>query len=69
MAKTKEINCNTCEKDPLSFNEIGLCKKLLGRNIERFFCVDCLAEYLEVTTEELLAKVDEFKAQGCALFK
>jgi hypothetical protein len=67
MAKT--TICHVCGKDSLAFNEVGLCKKLLGRNIENFFCVDCLAAYLEVTTEELLAKVDEFKAQGCALFR
>ena len=66
---TKIVNCHICGKRDLSFNEVGLCKKLLGRNIKSFFCADCLAEYLEVTTEELLAKVDEFKTQGCALFK
>lgn len=65
----KSINCHRCNKKNLTFNEIGLCKKLLGRKIEYYFCIDCLAEYLEVATEELLAKVDEFKAQGCMLFK
>jgi len=28
----------------------------------------CLADYLEVTPNELLDKVEEFKQQGCSLF-
>ena len=32
-------------------------------------CLPCLAEYLEVTEEELLAKIEEFKNEGCTLFK
>lgn len=69
MSKEKTVNCRFCEKTNLSFNEIGLCKKLLGRNIETFMCLNCLAEYLEVTSEELLSKMEEFKGQGCKLFK
>jgi len=59
--------CNVCEAT-LEKNTIGLNKKLLGRNIERFLCMDCLASYLEVTKEDLLEKINEFKAQGCILF-
>jgi hypothetical protein len=46
----------------------GLNKKLLGCNVEKFFCLICLADYLEVTPNELLDKVEEFKQQGCSLF-
>ncbi len=60
--------CYVCRKEDLSKNEIGLTKKLLGKDPKRFYCFDCLAEYLEVTTEELLSKVEEFKAEGCVLF-
>ena len=59
--------CYVCGKN-LSKNEIGLTKKLLNRNANRFYCLDCLAEYLEVDTELLLEKVEEFKTQGCILF-
>ena len=62
-------NCYVCGRETLSRNEIGLNKKLLGRNIARFFCINCLASNLEITSEELLAKVEEFKAQGCKLFE
>lgn len=60
--------CFICGKDNLNKNEVGLNQKLLGRKAERLYCLDCLADYLEVTTEELLAKVEEFKEQGCKLF-
>ena len=60
--------CYVCGKTPLTKNEIGLSKKLIGKKTEKFYCIDCLAEYLEVTTEELLAKIEEFKNEGCKLF-
>ena len=60
--------CYVCGKENLSKNEIGLTKKLLGKNTKNYYCLDCLAEYLEVDTEFLIEKVEEFKAQGCDLF-
>ena len=61
-------NCSVCNKESLSKNEVGLNKKLLNKNSKRFHCLNCLAEYLEVDAEFLLAKVEEFKEQGCELF-
>ncbi|APV45331.1 hypothetical protein Dform_02018 [Dehalogenimonas formicexedens] len=61
-------SCYMCQKESLSKNEIGLTKKLLNKDSKGFFCLDCLAEYLEVDTEFLLAKVEEFKEQGCIFF-
>lgn len=60
--------CYVCGKNTLSKNEIGLNKKLLNKGIPTYYCIDCLAEYLEVDTESLLAKIEEFKVQGCTLF-
>jgi predicted nucleic-acid-binding Zn-ribbon protein len=60
--------CYVCGKENLSKNEVGLTKKLLGRKVNRFYCIDCLAEHLEVDTELLLEKIEEFKEQGCVLF-
>lgn len=60
--------CYICGKEALSKNEIGLTKKLLDKDSMRFYCLDCLAEYLEIDTEFLLARIEEFKEQGCALF-
>ena len=49
-------------------NAVGLNKKLLGENVSKFFCLPCLAENLGVSVEDLMAKIEEFKAQGCKLF-
>ena len=46
-----------------------LRKKLLGKDIVNFYCMECLADYLGCTVEELLDKIEEFKAEGCTLFK
>lgn len=64
----KKKSCYCCKKEALSKNEIALTKKLLDKDSKRFYCLDCLAEYLEVDTEFLLAKVEEFKEQGCDMF-
>jgi len=57
-----------CGKQEIKNDEIGLNKKLISRNPKRFYCINCLAEEFEVTTEELHAKIEEFKEQGCAIF-
>lgn len=62
-------NCYACGKEKLSRDEIGITKKLLGKNVEKLYCLSCLAESLEVTEEELLDKIEEFKEEGCTLFQ
>ena len=62
------VNCFVCGKENLSKNEIGLTKKLLDKNTQQYYCLDCLAEYLEIDTDFLIEKVEEFKEQGCTLF-
>ncbi len=61
--------CYVCGKEPLTKDEIGLTRKLLDKKAKEFYCLSCLAEYLEVVEEELLAKIEEFKDEGCTLFK
>ena len=60
--------CIACGKEPLSKDEIGINKKLLGEQVENFYCMECLADYLEVETQDLLDKIEEFKEEGCKLF-
>jgi len=60
--------CQYCEKE-LSRDEIALSKKLLGRDIKKFMCLECLADHLDCTVEDLQIKIEEFKEQGCTLFK
>lgn len=62
------VECVSCGKDTLSKNEIGINKKLLGDKVEMFYCLDCLAEYLEVSPQDILDKIEEFKEEGCKLF-
>lgn len=61
--------CYVCGKTPLTKNEIGITKKLIDKKTTTFYCISCLAEYLEVSTEELEAKIEEFKEEGCTLFQ
>ena len=62
------VECVICGKPNLDKNTVGINKKLLGENISNFYCMDCLAEYLGCTVDELLDKIEEFKAEGCKLF-
>jgi predicted nucleic-acid-binding Zn-ribbon protein len=62
-----QVKCYLCEAE-LDKIAVGLNKKLLDIKIKRFYCLSCLANYLDVTVEELLAKIDEFKEQGCKFF-
>ena len=61
-------NCVMCGKEHLNKDTIGINKKLLGEDIENFYCLDCLAEYLGCTVDELLDKIEEFKEEGFKLF-
>lgn len=64
-----EKECVACGTKPLNKDTIGINKKILGRDIRNFYCMDCLADYLGCTVDDLLDKIEEFKAEGCTLFK
>ena len=64
-----QIKCVSCLKFDLQKDEIAVCKKLLGRKVKNFYCLDCLAAYLGTTVEDIKDKIEEFKAEGCVLFK
>ena len=61
--------CLACGKKPLDKDTLGINKKLLGKELTRFYCLDCLADYLDCTVDDLLEKIEEFKEEGCDLFK
>jgi hypothetical protein len=67
MSKPKSIKCYLCGKE-LEKNHVGVNKKLLGRHITRYYCLSCLAAYLDTTPEDLHDKIEEFKKEGCTLF-
>ena len=64
-----ETTCCVCGRTPLSKDEIALTKKLIDRSARSFPCLPCLSKSLEVSEEELLAKIREFKEKGCTLFQ
>ena len=63
------IDCIICGKEYLEKDTIGINKKMLGEDIDNFYCMDCLAEYLGCSVIELFDKIEEFKEEGCTLFK
>lgn len=69
MRKVKKVSCVSCGKEALEKNEIGINKKLLGEQVESVYCMDCLADYLGVSVQDILDKIEEFKDQGCKLFE
>lgn len=64
----KNIICQGCGSG-LDKDSVALNKKILGRNIKEFKCLTCLADYLSCTEDDLFIKIEEFKEQGCGLFK
>ncbi len=63
-----KTNCVICGQENLNKDTIGINKKLLGTDIVNFYCMECLADYLGCTVDELLDKIEEFKEEGCTLF-
>lgn len=59
--------CKQCGKN-LTYNEIGLHKKLIGKTQKTFFCKSCLAEYLGVSVKLLEEKQKQYIKAGCLLF-
>jgi hypothetical protein len=68
VKQIESVDCFACGKKQLSKDEVGLNKKLISREIKHFYCLTCFAEYLDVATEVLLAKIEDYKEQGCTLF-
>ena len=66
---TRKITCQWCEAE-VSKNIAGLNRKLLagGRKCASYYCLNCLAEYLECSVKDLEEKIEQFKSEGCKLF-
>ena len=65
----KKVDCYICGKQDLPRNEIGLNKKFISKDIEKFHCLQCLADYLDISAEDLTDRIQEFKDAGCKLFE
>ena len=53
----------------LGKDDIGAHKKLVNRGAQSFMCVKCLARHFDVPEQKIREKIEEFRAQGCLLFK
>lgn len=65
----KKVDCYICGKKGLPRNEIGLNQKFISRNVVKLHCLQCLADYLDISVEDLTEKIQEFKDAGCMLFE
>ena len=63
----KIITCCNCGKK-LKKDEIALTRKMFDPDTEEFYCLDCMADNIGCTIEDLEEKIIEFKEQGCTLF-
>lgn len=61
------MRCTDCGA-PLSYDEIGLTKKLVRRDAQNCFCLPCLAKKFDVPESRLREKTEEYRAAGCLLF-
>ena len=64
-----KITCEVCGCDIVEKDVIALNKKLFNKDITTFSCLKCMADNLEVTEDDLRDKIEEFKEEGCTLFK
>ncbi len=64
-----KIICEVCGKSDIEKDVIALNKKLFSKDVKNFYCLSCMAEVLGATEEDLLDKIEEFKEEGCTLFK
>ncbi|ERL25321.1 hypothetical protein [Mitsuokella sp. oral taxon 131] len=64
---SRKVLCIDCGKR-LRKDEIALSQKLIDVDTMEFYCLDCLADYIGCTIDDLRDKIQEFKEQGCVLF-
>ncbi len=69
MKKKMTHYCHNCLDKVLDKDTVALNLKLLGREITDFYCLECLAETLEVTVQDLKDKIESYKEGDCVLFK
>jgi biotin operon repressor len=68
MKNVKKSSCISCGKKNLTKDEVGINLKLIGEDTQNFYCLDCIANILDVSVQDILDKIEEFKEEGCTLF-
>ena len=68
MSRNKKYGkCLECRCE-LSKNEFGISTKFYGEKGQKL-CIRCMSEQLNVTVEDILDKIEEYKNEGCTLFQ
>lgn len=69
MAKRLPKKCRYCGAE-LDKDSVGLNKKLFEADTKKnlYACLPCLGDILECTEEDLRAKIEDLKNEGCKLF-
>lgn len=63
------MKCQWCNTEITGKDTIGINRKLIAIDTTEFYCLDCMAEYFGCTKQDILDKIEEFKAEGCTLFQ
>ena len=61
-------DCFSCGRKSLDRNSIAINQKLRGKKLEHYYCIDCLADYLGCSVQDIQDKIEEFKDEGCKMF-
>ena len=66
----KVHTCQNCGAR-LPRDVVALNRKLrpVQANQRSFLCLECFASFLDCTSEDLLDKIQQFKEEGCRLFR
>lgn len=51
------------------YHKLRLVFPTADRNVTQLYCMNCLANDLEISVEDLLTKIEDFKFQGYTLFE
>lgn len=62
------MTCCWCGKQIKDKDMIGINRKLLSVDTTNFYCIGCMADYFCCEKRDILAKIEEFKEEGCTLF-
>ncbi len=65
-------NYRSCKKcgAPLFSDDISIYRKLVQRNAEEFFCIDCLAAHFGCRRIDVEELIDYYRKSGkCTLFR
>lgn len=62
------MSCYKC-KAPVCKDEAAITKKLVNRGTNRYYCMACLAEAFDISTEDIRRSIKHYKNIGCTLFQ